>query len=103
MNTQKQILILQLDEVLYLEADGSYTNFHMMDGKVIVSSKNLKKYSEQVELNPDFVKIHHSYVINQSHLLAITKRKMEMTFQFRNNIEIKVATFRRAEWMNKFL
>jgi two-component system LytT family response regulator len=103
VNTQKQILILQLDEVLYIEAEGSYTNFHMLDGKVIVSGKNLKKYSEQVEQNPDFIKIHRSYIINQSHLESINKKKLEMTFLFKNKQEIKVATFRRGEWMNKFI
>ncbi|MBL7732354.1 MAG: response regulator transcription factor [Chitinophagaceae bacterium] len=103
VNTQKQILILQLDDVVYIEAEGSYTNFHLLDGRVIVSGKNLKKYSDQVELNPDFIKIHRSYIINQSHLLSINKKKLEMTFLFKNKKEIKMATFRRGEWMNKFV
>jgi len=103
VNTQKQILILQLEHVVYIEAEGSYTNFHLIDGKVIVSGKNLKKYSDQIELNPDFVKIHRSYIINQSHLQSINKKKLEMTFLFKNKKEIKLATFRRSEWMDKFL
>ncbi|MCX6319083.1 MAG: LytTR family DNA-binding domain-containing protein [Bacteroidetes bacterium] len=103
VNTQKQILIIQLDDVTYVEAEGSYTNFHMADGKVIVSGKNLKKYSDQIEMNPDFIRIHRSYIINQSHLESINKRKMEMTFMFKNKIEIRLATFRRGEWMNKFI
>lgn len=103
VNTQKQILIIQLDDVIYIEAEGSYTNFHMTDGKVIVSGKNLKKYSDQIEMNPDFIRIHRSYIINQSQLEAINKRKLEMTFIFKNKKEIKLATFRRGEWMNKFI
>ncbi len=103
VNTQKQILILQLDQVIYIEAEGSYTNFHLVDGKIIVSGKNLKKYSDQIELNPDFVKIHRSYIINQSHLQSINKKKLDMTFLFKNKKELNLATFRRSEWMNKFM
>jgi len=103
VNTQKQILVLQLEDIMYIEAEGSYTNFHLLDGSMIISGKNLKNYSDTVERHPDFIKIHRSYIINQNHLLFINKRKFEMTFLFKNRKEIKVATFRRGEWMNKFM
>lgn len=103
VNTQKQILILQLEEIVYIEAEGSYTNFHLSDGRVIISGKNLKNYSDTVERHPDFVKIHRSYIINQEYLEFINKRKFEMTFLFKNKKEIKVATFRKGEWMNRFM
>lgn len=103
INTQKQILIFDLSDILYLEAEGSYTNFHLENGKVVISGKNLKHYSQQVLLNPDFIKIHRSYIINQTHLQSIDKKRLEMTFRFKNKAEIKVATFRRDEWNNKFL
>jgi two-component system, LytTR family, response regulator len=103
VNTQKQILILQLENIVYLSAEGSYTKFHLADGKEVLSGKNMKTYQSIVEKNPDFIKIHRSYIINQSHLQSIDKKKMEMKFLFKNGSIIKMATFRRDEWLEKFL
>lgn len=103
VNTQKQILILQLDEVVYISAEGSYTNFHLADGKIIVSGKNMKNYSSVVEKNPDFIKVHRSYIVNQSHLTSIDKKKMNLSFIFKNGAKIQMATFRRDKWMEKFM
>ena len=103
INTQKQILIIQLNEVVYLQANGAYTIFHMLVGQTLMSGKNLGKYAEQVLRNSDFAKIHRSYIINQAYLVSISKRKMELTFEFKNGMQIRVATFRREEWMNSLL
>lgn len=103
VNTKKEILILQLHEVVYIEANGAYSIFHLDDNKQLVSAKNLKSFAEQILNNPDFVKIHRSYIINQSHLLSINKKRLAVTFNFKNGMTIKVATFRRDEWMEKFL
>ena len=101
INTQKQILVFNLTDILYLKAEGSYTNIHLLNGKVIVSGKNLKSYSQQVLLNPDFIKIHRSYIINQSHLTSINKTKDGMIFLFNNNDKISVASFNRTDWLDK--
>lgn len=103
VNTQKQILILQLNEIVFIEAEGSYTKFNMADGTTLISAKNLKKYEVIVIKNPDFIKIHRSYIINQSNLVEINKKKTEMIFLFKNKMQIKVNDFRRDEWVNKFL
>jgi two-component system LytT family response regulator len=103
VNTQKQILILQLENIVYISAEGSYTKFHLADDKEVLSGKNMKTYQSIVEKNPDFIKIHRSYIINQSHLQSIDKKKMEMKFIFKNGAVLTMATFRREEWLEKFL
>lgn len=99
VNTQKQILIIQLAEIVYVNAEGSYTYFHVANGNVIVSGKTMKTYSDALLNNPDFVKIHRTYIINQSYLESINKKKLEMTFRFKNGMQIIVATFRKGEWL----
>jgi two-component system, LytTR family, response regulator len=103
VNTQKQIIIIQLENIVYISAEGSYTKFHLADGKSILSGKNMKTYQSVLEKNPDFIKIHRSYIINQSYLESIDKKKLEMKFIFKNDILLTMATFRRDEWMEKFL
>lgn len=99
INTQKQILIIQLSDIVYVNAEGSYTYFHLSSGNVIVSGKTMKTYSDTLLGNPDFVKIHRTYIINQTYLESINKKKLEMTFCFKNGMEIVVATFRKGEWL----
>jgi len=99
VNTQKQILIIQLADIVYINAEGSYTYFHLANGNVIVSGKTMKTYSDTLLNNPDFVKIHRTYIINQSYLDSINKKKLEMTFRFKNGMQIMVATFRKGEWL----
>ncbi|MBS1511183.1 MAG: response regulator transcription factor [Bacteroidetes bacterium] len=103
VNTLKKVLVLQLDEINYLEADSSYTNFYMTDGTHIVSGKSMKYYTDTVLANPAFTKIHRSYIINQSQLESINKKKTEMIFTFRNKAQISVASFRINDWMDKFM
>ncbi len=100
VNTQKFILVLQLVDVIYAKAEGSYTHFVMRDGSIVISGKNLKTYTAVLEKNPDFVKIHRSYVINQSALICIRKKKLDITFHFVNDHKVHVATFRKGDWMS---
>jgi two-component system, LytTR family, response regulator len=101
INTQKQMLVVQLSDIVFISADGSYTHFHLLNGTSIVSGKTMKTYAGTVLRNPDFAQIHRTYIINQAHLVMINKKKLEMSFKFSNNQEIKVATFRKGDWFNK--
>jgi two-component system, LytTR family, response regulator len=101
VNTQKQLLVVQLSDIVFISAEGSYTHFHLLNGTSIVSGKTMKTYADTVLRNPDFVQIHRTYIINQAHLTMINKKKLEMSFKFSNNQEIKVATFRKGDWFNK--
>ena len=50
-------------EIVYLEADGSYSCVHFEDGSKKVVSRTLK-YFESVVESEDFIRIHASYLIN---------------------------------------
>lgn len=100
VNTQKQLLVVQLSDIVFISAEGSYTHFHLLNGTSIVSGKTMKTYADTVLRNPDFAQIHRTYIINQAHLVVINKKKLEMSFKFSNNQEIKVATFRKGDWFN---
>ncbi len=103
INTHKEIVILDLDSIVYIAADGAYTRFYLLNGAEIVSGKTMKTYAEIVEKNPDFIKIHRSYIVNQSHLSTISKKKLDITFNFKNNMKVQIASFRKDDWMDKFL
>ena len=63
----KGFQVVQLKEILYCEASGSYTNFHFIDGHRMVSAKPIYEYEELLS-NAGFVRIHKSYLVNLEHI-----------------------------------
>jgi len=59
--------IIALDDLLYCEADGSYTNYYVTNNKKFVSSNNLKKV-EMLLSNSNFYRIHRSILLNLNHV-----------------------------------
>lgn len=56
-----------LEEIMWIEADGSYSLFHLTDNRKIMVSYNLSTASK--ELPPtDFVRIHRSSIVNLKHV-----------------------------------
>ncbi len=66
------MLIQPVKEILYCEADNSYTVFHLIGGKTVIASRTLKDF--EPILNPcGFFRIHNSYLINLEHVLLYSK------------------------------
>jgi two-component system LytT family response regulator len=59
----QKIEILDIDTIMYLEADGKYTIFHLLNGTSKVVSKNIGSYATILPKNK-FFRIHHKYIIN---------------------------------------
>ena len=55
---------IETDDLLFLEADGSYSKLYLKD-RIITVSNNLKVMHEKIK-NSDFVRIHRKYIINIS-------------------------------------
>lgn len=60
--------IVDIEDILYCEADGSYTNFYTTDNKVYTTSNNLKKV-ESVLMQATFFRIHRSTLLNLKHVV----------------------------------
>ncbi|MDP3314218.1 LytTR family DNA-binding domain-containing protein [Lutibacter sp.] len=60
-------IILDLDEIIYCEADGSYTHFFTINNKTYTTSNNLKKV-ETILNNTTFFRIHRSTLLNLKHI-----------------------------------
>lgn len=65
--TFKGFIILKLPEVLYCEAERSYTVFVLEDGKTITVSKPLAEY-ESLLKDAGFFRVHKSFLVNLIHV-----------------------------------
>ena len=62
---------INVDQILYLKADGKYTEI-ILKGNKLISSKNLKMF-EYVLNDKVFVRVHHSFIVNLSEVIKFKK------------------------------
>ncbi|MEP6617329.1 MAG: LytTR family DNA-binding domain-containing protein [Ginsengibacter sp.] len=59
----KGFQVVELSDILYAEASGSYTNFYFANQPVVCTSKPIHEY-EELLAECNFVRIHKSYLVN---------------------------------------
>lgn len=67
LSDSDSMYLVKTQEILWCSAEGSYTKFYLLDGSQILVSKNLKSY-EDILIAEDFIRIHHSYLVNVQHI-----------------------------------
>ncbi len=70
LNTQDEIRLVPLNEIIRLEAMGNYTTFYIKDGKILVT-KTLKEF-EKV-LPSSFIRVHQSHLVNKQQIKSYIK------------------------------
>ncbi|MFV5687831.1 LytR/AlgR family response regulator transcription factor [Flavobacterium sp. ZT3R25] len=95
-----KIELIHMSEIIFCKADGKYTYFFLLNGKKIMSSRNLGEYSNILD-NNYFFRIHHSFIINLRHISKISKKDGYFC-EFSNGTILPVAK-RRQEDFNKFI
>jgi len=68
------------DDVLYIEADGRYTNIHLVCGKKINSCHNLGRLMDDIKMR-HFLRISRSSVINTNYLTGQNHRNKTMILE----------------------
>lgn len=71
-NTLKKIALpvshgltfVPLSDIIYLEADGSYTHVHLVDGSKMLISKKIKEFENTLHPDNYFFRAHRSFIIN---------------------------------------
>jgi two-component system LytT family response regulator len=95
-----KVELIQMKEIIFCQADGKYTNFHLTDGRKIMSCRNLGEYSTILDSNY-FFRIHHSYIINLRHISKISKKDGYFC-ELSNKVTLPIAK-RRQDDFNKFI
>ena len=88
---------VDLDTILYLEADRSYTQFYLLNGTSILSSKPIGFYEKQLK-DSFFSRIHDRYLVNLEHVVQYIKgRGGEVVLV--NNIHLDVSARRKVQFI----
>ena len=67
LQTSKGIFLYELEALVRLEATGNYTTIYLKDDKKLTVAKTMRDFEEMLH-SMGFVRIHHSHIINLSHL-----------------------------------
>jgi two-component system LytT family response regulator len=68
----KGFQVVELNDILYTEAAGNYTNFYFSNQHTICTSKPIHEYEELLD-DAGFVRIHKSYLVNLLHVKEYLK------------------------------
>ena len=64
----KVILFIPIQELIYVKANGNYSELVFLDGKTQLISQTMKEIETLLSQRP-FCRIHNSYLINLEHLV----------------------------------
>lgn len=88
---------IQVNEIIYLEAESNYTSIYLQDDSRVFVSKTLKDFEEL--LPPlTFIRIHHSFIINKNHVRKYLKNDGGQVLMSNEKV-LDVSRRRRDEFM----
>jgi two-component system, LytTR family, response regulator len=94
---------IKMNDILYCEAEGSYTKFYLTNAEPVFVSRNLRSY-EELLAPAGFIRTHHSCLVNPAkikiydrktdsgtlileggHTIPVSQRKKDFVIQFLEN------------------
>lgn len=82
------IVFMDLNDILYFEADGSYTTIHHKNGSDL-TVKKIKHFEDLLSNDKRFFRIHRSYLINVSLIKKYSKKEgLSVTYDERTLLPI---------------
>jgi two-component system LytT family response regulator len=100
LNTGDGITFIELLDILYLKADGSYTHFFLSNKNKIIVSKKIAEF-ERLEQVGNFMRIHRSHVINLERIQKILKQDGG-TVIMDNGDELSISSDKKSVLLEKF-
>jgi len=85
IKSYKDYTLLEIDDVVFLKADNNSTEFVLLNGRKVCAFKTLKSF--EMVLPNNFLRIHHSYIVNKNHISRINFGKL-LCFLNHNKISL---------------
>jgi len=95
----KGFQVVELDDILYAEASGNYTNFYFQSQHSVCTSKPIHEY-EELLADSGFVRIHKSYLVNLLHIKEYLRGEGGSVI-LSNGAEIEVARRKKEPFLDK--
>ena len=90
---------IALNDIIWCQSEGSYTNFYLVDKSKIISSRNIGFYEEALSSH-HFCRIHHTTIIHLRYLKSYRKGKGGYVIMS-DGTELEVAQRRKNLFLDK--
>ena len=95
----KGFQVVELENIIYCEAESSYTIFHLINSQKITASKSIIEY-EMLLQDSGFLRVHKSFMINMNHIKEY-QRGEGGTVVLSNNLEVEVSRRKKEAFITK--
>ena len=95
------LIMIEVNEILYLKADSNYTDIHLTNGKKYTTSRILKNFEETLSSYSQFFRCHKSYIVNILHTLKFSKANGG-TVVLKNDVEIPISIEKTDTFLKAF-
>ncbi|HEV8079933.1 MAG TPA: LytTR family DNA-binding domain-containing protein [Chitinophagaceae bacterium] len=99
VSTAEGVIFLNVADIIYCEATGSYTQFYLKNKEKLLSSRTLKDFEEMLSEN-NFFRIHHSYLINMNEIKRYIRGEGGSIIMSNGN-EVLVSRRKKEEFIKK--
>ena len=100
MQTAETIYVVKMDDIIYLQADGSYTRFYTTSHGVLTITKKLIDF-EYLENCGPFFRTHRSYIVNLNFIKKVDKK--EFVLIMHNDAEVYLAQDKKNGLLEKII
>ncbi len=101
LSTNKGLLFVKIEDIMYLEAESCYTHIMMNDKSKHLASKTMAAFEEVLQDNPLFFRAHKSNIVNLKYIKQYIRGEGgELIMQ--DGTSISLSRNRKQEFMNLF-
>lgn len=100
LQTAETIFVVRMEDIIYLQADGSYTRFYTTSHGVLTITKKLIDF-EYLESSGPFFRTHRSYIVNLNHIKKVDKK--EFILMMNNDAEVYLAQDKKNLLLEKII
>lgn len=89
--------VINLDDIIAIEADGAYSSIHLIGDNIITTSKNLKYFEDILPKGTMFFRSHRAWIINLDHIAFLNKTELKISLA-NGTITAKVSRVRISDF-----
>ena len=98
INRQDKAVFVVVNDIIRIEANGSYTDIFMENGIRMSSTKNIMYYEERLN-NHRFYKVHRSHLVNLSKIKELIKNDGDGIIVMQDNSKITISRSKKNEFL----
>ena len=99
LSTNEGMEFINVQDIVFCEANGAYTKFTLANTTTILVSKNLKEY-ETILSDQNFMRVHNSFLINLAEVKKFVKSDGGYILM-KNNSQISISPKKRDEFLER--